>query len=602
MSDRFLERLSQGPPIVGDGGMGTLISSAVARLRCPEEANLRAPESVLSLHLGFIRAGADLIETNTFGANRRKLAEHYLEDDVAAINEAAVKIARDAREVSGRHVFIAGSIGPLGESGGPDEERRAIFAEQAQLLEGRGVDLFMIETFYDLDELVTAIATVREVSALPIVALLTFDEDAQTLGGVSAEQAAAALNELDVAAIGANHGVGLQAALRAIERMGSGGKPLVALPNVGLASLAGQRIIFPHATPEYFAEFAAHARELGARIIGGCCGTTPTEIAAIRRAVDEQRSPSSPLVVREREIVVAAAEPEHETLLQQKLRTGEFVVSVEIDPPRGGNAQAMLELARTLKDSGHVDVVDVNDNPRARARMSGLIASATIERVAGLETIPHLTPRDSSIAGLESLLLGAHAEGIRNVLAVTGDPPEAGDYPGARGVYEVDSIGLSQVITRMNAGEDFNGREIDAPTSFFLGVAVNPAADDLDYELERFQQKLEAGAQFAMTQVLFDLSYLDDFIARLGGTCPIPLLVGIFYVRSYQLALRLHNEVPGIVVPDHVQARLRDAGPNAAETGLALARELLEASRERAAGVYVIPPFRQPHAALDLFS
>ncbi len=578
--------------------MGTLISSAVARLRCPEEANLRAPESVLSLHLGFIRAGADLIETNTFGANRLKLAEHFLEDDVVAINESAVKIARDAREVSGRDVFIAGSIGPLG---GAAKDREAVFSEQAQLLEGRGVDLFMIETFYDLDELVTAIATVRRLSALPIVALLTFDEDAHTLGGVSAEQAATTLNELDVAAIGANHGLGLQAALRAIERMKTE-KPLAVLPNVGLASLAGQRIIFPHATPEYFAEFAAHARELGARIIGGCCGTTPTEIAAIRRAVDEPRSPSAPLVVREREIVVSSSEPERETLLQQKLRSGEFVVSVEIDPPRGGNAHAMLELSRTLKESGHVDVVDVNDNPRARARMSGLIASATIERVVGLETIPHLTPRDSSIAGLESLLLGAHAEGIRNVLAVTGDPPEAGDYPGAHGVYEVDSIGLSQVITRMNAGEDFNGREIDAPTSFFLGVAVNPAADDLDYELERFQKKLEAGAQFAMTQVLFDLSYLDDFITRLGGTCPIPLLVGIFYVRSYSLALRLHNEVPGIVVPEHVQERLRDAGSNAAETGLALARELLDASRERAAGVYVIPPFRQPHAALDLFS
>ena len=383
--------------------------------------------------------------------------------------------------------------------------------------------------------------------------------------------------------------------------MGGSGKPLAVLPNVGLASLAGQRIVFPHATPEYFAEFAAHAQELGARIIGGCCGTTPTEIAAIRAAIDEHRRPSAPLVVREREIVLASTITEEETLLQRKLRAGEFVVSVEIDPPRGGNAHAMLELARTLKDSGHVDVVDVNDNPRARARMSGLIASATIERVAGIETIPHLTPRDSSIAGLESMLLGAHAEGIRNVLAVTGDPPEAGDYPGARGVYEVDSIGLSRIIARMNAGEDFNGREIDAPTSFFLGVAVNPAADDLDFELERFEQKLEAGAQFAMTQVLFDLSYLDDFVERLGGSCPIPLLVGVFYVRSYQLALRLHNEVPGIVVPDHVQARLRDAGPDAAETGLALAKELVEASRERAAGVYVIPPFRQPLAALDLF-
>src|SRR5262245_26832780 len=524
--------------------MGALVSSAVARLRCPEEANIRAPESVLSLHLGFIRAGSDIIETNTFGANRRKLSEHYLEDELETINETAVKLARDAREVSGADVFIAGSIGPLG---GPVKDRDAMFVEQAQLLEGRGVDLFMIETFYELDELLGAIAAVRGVSSLPIVALLTFDEDAQTLGGVSAERAAVALSELDVAAVGANHGLGLQAALRAIERMGGSEKPLAALPNVGLASLAGERVIFPHATPEYFAEFAAHARELGARIIGGCCGTTPTEIAAIRTAVDEDRSPRTPLVVRAREIAISPAEPERETLLQRKLREAEFVVSVEIDPPRGGNAQAMLELAQALKDSGHVDVVDVNDNPRARARMSGLIASATIERVVGLETIPHLTPRDASIAGLESMLLGAHAEGIRNILAVTGDPPEGGDYPGAQGVYEVDSIGLARMITRMNAGEDYNGREIDAPTSFFLGVAVNPAADDVEYELERFERKLAAGARFAMTQVLFDLTYLERFLERLGRPSPIPLLVGIFYVRSYQLAFPLHTLVPRTV-------------------------------------------------------
>jgi methionine synthase I (cobalamin-dependent)/5,10-methylenetetrahydrofolate reductase len=598
---RFLERLSAGPPLVADGGMGVLVSSAVARLRCPEEANVRAPESVLSLHLGFIRAGADLIETNTFGANRPKLRERYLEDELRAINEAAVKIARDAREVSGRDVFIAGAIGPLGDGVHP-EEWSSSFAEQAQLLEGRGVDLFMIETFYELEELVTAIESVRGVSSLPIVALLTFDEDAQTLSGVSAEGAMERLQSLDVVAVGANHGAGLQAALRAIERMGGDGKPLAALPNVGLASLAGERVIFPHATPEYFAEFAAHAQTLGARIIGGCCGTTPTEIAAIRGAVDEHRIPTAPMVVRERELAAIAAEPEHETLLAQKIRTDEFVISVEIDPPRGGNAYGMLEVARGLKESGLVDVVDVNDNPRARARMSGVIASATIERIAGIETIPHLTPRDLSIAGLESTLLGAHAEGIRNILAVTGDPPEAGDYPGARGVYEVDSIGLSRIISHMNAGEDFNGREIDAPTSFLLGVAVNPSADDLDLELERFRQKVEAGARFAMTQVLFDLDYLDRFLDRLGGASPIPLLVGIFYVRSYQLALRLHNEVPGIVVPDHVQARLLEAGSGAPEAGLEIARELLDESRQRAAGAYVIPPFRQPLAALDVLA
>ncbi len=439
-------------------------------------------------------------------------------------------------------------------------------------------------------------------SSLPIVALLTFDEDALTLGGVRAEEAAARLADQDVVAIGANHSAGPQAALRAIEQMRGAGKPLAVLPNVGLASLAGQRIVFPHATPEYFGEFTAHAHELGARIIGGCCGCTPAEIAAIRQAVDEHRRPTAPLVVRERTFATAPQEPGVESLLQRKLAAGEFVVSVEIDPPRGANPQAMLDIARTLKDSGTVDVVDVNDNPRARARMSGVMASVAIERRVGIETIPHLTPRDSSIAGLESTLLGAHAEGIRNVLAVTGDPPEAGDYPGAQGVYEVDSIGLSKIITQMNAGEDFNGAEIDAPTSFYLGVAVNPAADDLDFELGRFEQKLEAGAKFAMTQVLFDLEYLDRFIERLGGECPIPLLVGIFYVRSYQLALRLHNEVPGIVVPDHVQERLKNAGKDAGDVGLELAKNLLDACRERAAGVYVIPPFRQPLAALDVLA
>jgi homocysteine S-methyltransferase len=601
MAVPFAERLGAGPPIVADGGMGVLVSSAVPRLRCPEEANLRSPESVLSLHLGFIRAGAELIETNTFAANRRKLRERYLDGEVRLINEAGVKIAREAREVSGRPVYVAGSIGPLGDAREVGDDEHGIFAEQAELLEGRGVDLFLVETFYDLDELSTAISAVRSVSALPIVALVTFDEDAQTLRGAGAEDVARHLAELDVLAFGANHGAGPQASLRALERMGGHGKPLAVMPNVGLASLAGQRIVFPHTTPEYFGEFAAHAQELGARVIGGCCGCTPSEIAAIRSAVDEERRPLTPLVVRERAFYVPAAEPQVESLLHRKLAAGEFVVSVEIDPPRGANPEGMLEVARKLEESGHVDVVDVNDNPRARARMSGMMASVAIQRNVGIETIPHLTPRDASIAGLESQLLGAHAEGIRNILAVTGDPPEAGDYPGARGVYEVDSIGLSRIIARMNAGEDFNGAEIDAPTAFFLGVAVNPAADDLELELERFHQKLEAGAQFAMTQVLFDLEYLDRFLDRLGGS-PIPILVGIFYVRSYQLALRLHNEVPGILVPDNVQERLRDAGADAGSVGLELAKELLDASRERAAGVYVIPPFRQPLAALDVLA
>ena len=601
--DRFSERLASGPPIVGDGGMGTLVSSAVARLRCPEEANLRAPESVLSLHLGFIRAGAELIETNTFGANRHKLRTHFLEDDVKAINEAGVKIARDAREVSGRDVFIAGSIGPLGEIGARRDDREALFTEQAELLEGRGVDLFLVETFYELDELETAIR-------------------GGPLRVVPSDRRAAHLRRGRAHARWSERGARGSDARRA-GRCGDRGEPRPRPAGGASRARADER---QREAPRRLAErgpgkprrapghLSRTRRPSTSRTSprtprSSERGSSAAAAARHRRRSPRSGTPSTRGAARAHrwscESVsssIAASEPEQETLLQQKLRAGEFVVSVEIDPPRGGQAQAMLDLARTLKESGHVDVVDVNDNPRARARMSGLIASATIERVAGIETIPHLTPRDSSIAGLESMLLGAHAEGIRNVLAVTGDPPEAGDYPGSGGVYEVDSIGLSRIITHMNAGEDFNGREIDAPTSFFLGVAVNPAADDLGYELERFEQKLEAGAKFAMTQVLFDFAYLDDFIARLGRPCPIPLLIGIFYVKSYQLALRLHNEVPGIVVPDHVQERLREAGANAAEVGLAIARELLEESRERAAGVYVIPPFRQPLAALELFS
>src|SRR5687767_9303184 len=556
--------------------MGTLISGAVPRLRCPEEANLRAPESVVALHASFIRAGADLIETNTFGANRRKLAGFYLEDEFERINSTAVRLAREAREVAGREVFIAGAIGPLGEVENFDPAEAApLVAEQAQVLEGRGVDLLMLETFYDLDELVAAVEAVRSVSQLPLIALMTFDADGQTLGGVAASAAAERLAPLELAAIGANHSAGPAAALNALAEMQSDGQVLAALPNVGLASLAGSRVIFPHATPEYFSEFAAQARRLGAGLIGGCCGTTPAQIAAIRSAIDEGRAPSAPFVVRERELLEASETVAEETMPARALRGREFGISVQLDPPLGGSNEALLETARVLAESGKAHVVDVNDNPRARARMSGVMASVAIERACGIETIPHLTPRDMSIAGLESLLLGTHAEGVRNILAVTGDPPEEGDYPGARGVYEVDAIGLTRLIASLNRGEDFHGRSIDAPTSFFTGVAVNPSADDLDVELHRFEQKLAAGAQFAMTQILYDFAYLDAFLAHFGGRSPIPLLVGIWPLRSHQLAVRVHNEVPGIVVPDAVQARLRDAGSSAADVGTEIARDLL---------------------------
>ncbi|HEY8723700.1 MAG TPA: bifunctional homocysteine S-methyltransferase/methylenetetrahydrofolate reductase [Gaiellaceae bacterium] len=594
MASSFESRLREGPPIVADGGLGVVLSAAVPGLRAPEEANLRAPDAVTAVHVSFINAGADLIETNTFGANRRKLAQHFLEDEFERINSTAVKLARDAREISGREVFIGGSIGPVGPDGGE------LIAEQARILEGRGADVFMLETFYDLDELAEAIEAVKSVSALPIVALLSFDSDAVTMAGVTARDAAARLRKLDVAAFGANHGRGPAAALTALAEMSGDGAVLAALPNVGLATMTGARISFPHATPEYFGDFAARARSLGARLIGGCCGTTPAQIAAIRQAVDEDRPARATSPTRGRESVAAPVSDEEPTELARLFAAGEFVVSVQLDPPLGGSVAGLIDAARTIRESGKAHVVDVNDNPRARARMSGMIASAAIQREAGIEVIPHLTPRDSTIAGLESLLLGSHAEGLRNVLAVTGDAPEAGDYPGTGSVYDVDAIGLVELITRLNEGTDFHGRAIDAPTSFFAGVAVNPTADDLELEVDRFRRKLAAGARFAMTQILFDMEYFHRFFELFGGPSPIPLLVGVWPIRSLELAVRVHNETPGIVVPEHVQERYRAAGANAPQVGIDLVHELIAQAREVAAGVYIVAPFRRPLGILDV--
>jgi len=595
---RFLERLASGPPIVADGGMGALIASAAPRLRVPEEANVAAPEIVVSVHVGYIQAGAELIETNTFGANRARLAASFLDDDVARINSEGAKLAREAREVSGADVLIAGAIGPLGE-GAIVVDRAAVYAEQAEALHARGVDLFTVETFYELEELTLAIEAVRSVSSLPIVALLTFDADGETPGGVGAAEAAARMRELGVAAGGANHGSGPQAALTALAAMGDAGFPLAALPNLGLASRWGNRIVYPHAEDDYFGDFAAQARELGARIVGGCCGTTPVQIAAIREALKEERPAAQPIFAREAARDACGVSHPEESRFAEALREGRFAATVEINPPKGGSVDGLLELCRALRDSGKVEFLDVTDNYTARARMNPMMASAAIEREVGLETIPHLTPRDSSVMGLESILLGAHAAGLRNVLAITGDPPDVGDYPGSRGVYEIDSIGLCRLLQKLNEGESFAGKSLDAPTSFFYGVAVNPTADDLDEELRRFEQKVETGARFAITQSLFDLAFLDEFERRLGGW-PVPVLLGVFYVTSYPLALRLHNEVPGIVVPEPVRERFRDAGADAARVGFDVAQELIAEARGRVAGIEVIAPFKAPLAALEL--
>ena len=378
------------------------------------------------------------------------------------------------------------------------------------MLEGRGVDLFMLETFFDLDELVSAVEAVRGVSSLPIVALLTFDDEAEIAGGIDAAPPPRRLAELDVAAIGTNHGAGPHAALTALDAMRGAGLPLAALPNIGLASIVGGRVVYPHSTPEYFGDFAAQAVALGARIVGGCCGTTPAQIEAIRAALDDERAPRAAFEARERaEPPVAvpcerrdgarAGAPRRRVGRQRRARPAEGRHERGDDRASRGRCAT-----RAL-----VGFVDVNDNPMARARMNALMASIAIQREAGIETIPHVTPRDTTVMGLEGVLLGAHAEGVRNILAVTGDPPHVGDYPGSRGVYEIDSIGLVQLLAGLNDGVDYVGKAIDRPTSFFIGVAVNPSADDPELELERFERKVAAGAQFAMTQALFDLDGLD---------------------------------------------------------------------------------------------
>ena len=598
---RFLDRLRAGPPLVADGGMGALVSGAVHGLRCPEEANLRAPESVVAVHAGFIAAGAELIETNTFGANRRKLARVMLEDAFEELNSAGVRLAREAREVSGRDVFVAGSIGPLGElEVFEPAEHGPLYAEQARVLEGRGVDLFMVETFFDLDELVVAVDAVRSVSSLPIVALLTFDDEAEVTGGVGASAAAARLAALDVAAIGTNHGAG--PTRRAPCAAGDGRRGAAA------RGAPERRAREPHGAADRLSALDARllrrVRRAGRRprradrrrLLRHHSRPDRGDPRGLRRGAHPRRDarwstsrccPSPPPPTRRRRGSRARCARASGSSASSSTRRRAA--------PCTGSSRRRASSTRRAR----VGFVDVNDNPMARARMNALMTSATLQREVGIETIPHVTPRDTTVMGLEGMLLGAHAEGVRNVLAVTGDPPHVGDYPGARGVYEVDAIGLVQLVSSLNRGEDYVGKGLDAPTSFFVGVAVNPSADELELELERFRLKVEAGAHFAMTQAIFDIALLDRFAERLGGW-PVPLLVGIWPLRSHAMALRLHNEVPGISVPPTVLDALEAAGADAPSVGLDLARELVAGSRTRASGIYVIPPFKQPLGALDL--
>ncbi|MBI2459987.1 MAG: bifunctional homocysteine S-methyltransferase/methylenetetrahydrofolate reductase [Candidatus Rokubacteria bacterium] len=599
MASPLLARLAEGP-LLADGAMGTMLYARGVPLdACFDILNLQNPELVRTIHAEYVAAGADLIETNTFGANRFKLAIHGLETRVREINRQGAKVARDVREAMGRDVFVLGSIGPLGKylrplGGVTPEEARQAFGEQAEgLLEG-GVDGFILETFSDPAELALAVAAVRAVSDLPILAQTTYSDDGVTFLGQPPSEVARLLRDLPVQVIGANCSVGPSVLQQVIEQMApeAGGCYLSVLPNAGLPSRVGDRLIYL-ASPAYFAASVDRLLEAGARIVGGCCGTTPEHIRAMREAVDRH----VPGAVRARRAVVVtpreeapplrpSAEP---TLLARRLEAGEFVVTVELDPPRGHQIEKLVQGAKLLRSKG-VEIVDINDGALGRVRMAVLPTALLVREATGLEISLHFTCRDRNLMGIQAELLGAHALGVRNILAMTGDPPRVGDYLNATAVFDVEAIGLVRILAGFNRGVDASGTSIGEPCRFAIGVALNPAAEDLGREVERFHRKVEAGAQWAQTQPVYELEVLERFFER-AGPPPIPIIVGILPLHSARHAEFLHHEVPGISVPTEVRQRMREAGDRAQALGIAFAQETLRAVRGRYQGAYLMPSF-----------
>jgi methionine synthase I (cobalamin-dependent)/5,10-methylenetetrahydrofolate reductase len=592
--------------LIADGAMGSLLHETVGPQRCFDELNTNEPEAVFRVHQAYIEAGAQIIETNTFGANRFKLAPLGLGDEVQRLNSRGVKIAREARDSASREVLVAGSMGPLGlgvQSRHPEpEEIKEIFYEQALALEERGVDLYILETFAYIEELLIAIDAIRSFSGLPIVAQLTYSEEGTTFGDLRPADAAAQLKNKNVQVIGANCTLGPQALLPILQELaGVADVRVSGMPNAGFPKREGDRIVYPKSSPEYFALFAREAAAMGVRILGGCCGTTPAHIRAMADAVKSLR-PVKAAVGHVEHVAhpVAVAEREPESKFWKKMQNKEFTVCVEIDPPKGISLERVYEQVDNIMASGRVDAIDINSGAMARVGMDALIVAGALE-ARGVETVPHLTTRDYNIIGLQAMLLGAWTVGgVRNVLAITGDPPSVGDYPETSGVYEVDSVGLVKVLHRLNQGTDWAGKTLGGATNFAIGVALNPVADDLDGEIERFHQKVEAGAHYAMTQPLFDPEHWYAFLKKLGGPPAIPVLIGVWPLNSYKQALRLNNEVPGIVIPPPVLKSMEDAGTAARDCGFDLARKMLAWARTELAGAYLIPPFKRYEEILEV--
>ena len=608
--------------VVFDGAMGTMLyAEGVFINQCYDELNLRAADLVRKIHRAYTKAGAEVIETNTFGANRLKLTQYGLDTQVHEINRAGAAIAREVADDAGRPVIVAGSVGPLGvriEPLGPTsvEEARGFFREQLQGLKDGGADVFLLETFSDLHEIEQAIRAARDVSPeTPVIAQMTIGADGLTPFGATPEDVARSLDAWGADLIGLNCSVGPQTILEAIEKMvPHTSKKLVAQPNAGMPRDIGGRSMYM-ASPEYMATYARHLVQAGARVVGGCCGTTPDHIKAmvegVRPLAPRLAAGGMPLTapLDTQHPTSKAQAPVHTTPLAERSRWGaklakkEFVSSVEIVPPRGVDASRMIADVRKLKDAG-VDAVNVPDGPRAQSRMGALLTSVIIEQQVGIESVTHYCCRDRNLLGMLSDLLGASAVGLRNLLLITGDPPKMGPYPDATAVFDIDAIGLTNLVANLNRGLDPGKNAIGRPTSFVIGVGVNPAAIDPAHEIKRFEWKVDAGAEYAITQPVFDPAQLERFLKKIEHV-RIPVIAGIWPLVSARNAEFLANEVPGVSVPQEIITRMRRANEKSKEhgvaEGIAIAREMFEQVKPQVQGVQVSAPFGKVELALQVF-
>ncbi len=594
--------------ILFDGGMGTeLYKRGIYINRCFEELNLVNPALVRQVHESYVRAGADALETNTYGAGRFKLEAHGLLDQLYAIN---LEGARIAREAAGDDCFVAGAIGPLGvqiEPLGPvsRSEAREFFKEQIRPLLDGGVDLFILETFVYPAELEESVRAVRELCDLPVIAQMTINDDATSLTGASPELMAEELSALQADVIGVNCTVGPSVMLNWLERIRRlTPLPISLMPNAGKPrNIDGRNIYLT--SPEYLGEFAKHFIQNGANVIGGCCGTEPEHIQRMRNAVDVfspmSRSRQIEIKTFEKPPDVTAVERKNKSRLARRLADGHFVTFVELIAPHGVSAAREIEKARTMYYTG-IDVINIPDGPRASARMSAMSLAVQIQRDVGIETVLHYACRDRNVIGIQSDLLGAYAMGLRNILAVTGDPPKLGNYPDATAVFDVDSIGLVNILDRLNHGLDIAGNPIGDPTALHIGVGVNPGATDPDQELRRLDWKVQAGAEFIVTQPVFDLGVFFAFMKRIEHI-RLPLIAGLWPLTSLRNAEFMNNEVPGCVVPESILERMRRSSTSkqaAGAEGIAIARETLEQIKEIIAGVQIAAPFGRTDAVMEI--